>query len=252
MENNNEMPNNQENNENNVERKDSGGNNDNEAHTILEKEEKEEKDNNALEIESQKNNNNKRKKENFFHDKDITEDSIIYFANKLKQNNDEYKICLYSSIILYIIDIFIWFIYNNNNLHNFFNLLSLIIILICVIYQAYIFKHNFENISKELYNFTRKIIYIYNIIVVFFLTNMIYIAYKELFYKKDGDWNTYFDYPLVVFFYICANITMPSITALKFIYVKKSIKNLSAAKGEIYESAKIEEAQIINSIINES
>ena len=38
----------------------------------------------------------------------------------------------------------------------------------------------------------------------------------------------------------------------KLFTIKKSIKNLSAAKGEIYESAEIEEIQIINSITRET
>ncbi len=255
METNNEKEENSENNgqsnELEINRKDSGGsNNDNESNNILQKEEK---TNNNIEIDTpiKKNINQQRKKDNFFHDKDITEDSIIYFSNKLKQNNNIYKIYLYISISLYIIDIIIWLINNNTFLHNIFNLLSIITILMTVIYQAYIFKNNFETISKELYNITRKIIYIYNTIAALFLINMLYIVYIIIFKDKNNRKN-FFNNPLIVFIYVGANIYIPVIHCIKLFTIKKSIKNLSAAKGEIYESAEIEEVQIINSIINDS
>ena len=38
--------------------------------------------------------------------------------------------------------------------------------------------------------------------------------------------------------------------SFKLISVKKSIKNLSSANGEVYESPKIEDVQIYNSVIN--
>jgi hypothetical protein len=247
--------NNGQNNENDISRKDSnesnGSNNDNESNVILKKEER---TNNKIEIDSpiKNDNNQKIKKDNFFHDKDITEDSIIYFSNKLKKNNNVYKIYLYISIALYIIDIIIWLINNNSILHNIFHLISILTILISVIYQAYIFKNNFETISKELYNITRKIIYIYNAIAALFLINMLYIVYILIFNKDKKNKNNFFNNPLIVFIYVAANIYIPIIHCIKLFTIKKSIKNLSAAKGEIYESAEIEEIQIINSIVKES
>ncbi len=92
--------------ENNLARSDSANNVDNETNNILEKEENN-INNNVIELDSPTNINNEIKKKSFFHDKDITEDSIIYFSNKLKQSNYIYKIFLYTSIILYLIDIFI-------------------------------------------------------------------------------------------------------------------------------------------------
>ena len=257
MEINNKIPNTHEeikdnehnnNNDNNNPTKEIGNNSDNEIYTILNKDNK----NRTIEIDTVKNTNEQSKKgNNYLHDKDIMEDSIIYFSNKLKQSNEGYKKYLYISIILYIIDIFIWFV-NKEILHNLFNLLSLIVILISVIYQVYIFKHNFEIISKDIYDLTQKMIYIYCGIVILFLLNMLYISCMKLFYNNNGDKQHFIDYPLIIFVYITANSYVPSILALKLISVKKCIKNLSAAKGEIYESAKIEEIQIINSIINET
>ena len=116
-----------------------------ESNEILDKEES--PNNNVIELDSPKNSNIEVKKKSFFHDKDITEDSIIYFTNKLKQSNDTYKIFLYCSILLFIIDLFIWY-YDTYTFNNYFNLFSIILILLSVINQAYTFRHSFQNISK--------------------------------------------------------------------------------------------------------
>ena len=61
------------------------------------------------EFENLKNINieKEREKNDFFHDKEITEDSILYFSNKLKKYNKSYKKISYISILVYIIDIII-------------------------------------------------------------------------------------------------------------------------------------------------
>ena len=86
---------------------------------------------NLNEFENLKNINieKEREKNDFFHDKEITEDSILYFSNKLKKYNKSYKKISYISILVYIIDIIIWF-RNEKILHNFFNFFSIIILLI--------------------------------------------------------------------------------------------------------------------------
>ena len=229
--------------DNNLNRLDSPNTNDNETNKILEKEEK----NNIIEFDHSTNISKENQKKSFFHDKDITEDSIIYFSNKLKQSNNSYKISLYISILIYIFDIIIWFI-SENILHNYFNLFSIIIILISSLYQAFKFRHDFESISKELYNFIQKIIYIYNSIVILFLINVLYIIYFQIFKNTN---NSFFDFPLIILSYIGINVIIPIIASFKLLSVKKSIKNLSAAKGEIYESSRYEEVQVINSVINE-
>lgn len=219
----------------------------NESNEILDKEEG--NNNNVIELDSPKNSNKETKKKNFFHDKDITEDSIIYFTNKLKQSNDTYKIFLYSSILLFIIDLFIWY-YDTYTFNNYFNLFSIILILLSVISQAYIFRHSFQNISKPLYDLVRKIIYIYSLILVIFLVNIFILLYLEI--KNDNIRNNFMDSSIIIFNFIGINIIIPAVLDITLIFVRKSIKNLSAAKGEIYESAKIEDVQVINSIINES
>lgn len=239
---------NQKKKEDDLARLDSPNNADNETNKILEKEE----NNNVIELDNPNKAVKEIKVKPFFHDKDITEDSIIYFSNKLKQSNKIYKIFLYISILLFILDIIIWYI-SKDILHNYFNLLSILIILITILYQAYIFRHNFETISKELYGYTQKIIKCYFFVGGLYIGNIIFITYSYIFNNNEIilDNNYIMNIPLVVFIYILINAIIPIILFIKLFSIKKRIKDLSSAKGEIYESAKIEEIQIINSIINE-
>ena len=144
--------------------------NNTEGNTILDKEEHISE---SSKLKSKSDVSKEKGKNDFFHDKEITEDSIIYFSNKLKAINKSYKIFLYISIINYIINIIIYF-ESENILHSFFNLITILIILISVIHQAISFRHNFESISKELYIFIRKVIYIYIGLYVIYIINIIY------------------------------------------------------------------------------
>ena len=235
-------------NNNNLMKKESPNINDNENNKILEKEEHINESTSLKEI----TNNEKDEKNNFYHDKDITEDSVIYFSNKLKLCNKNYKVILYLSIILYIIDLFIFF-EGERILYNIFNFFAIFIILISSFHQAFIFRHDFNSISKELYLFTQKIIYINIGIFSAFIINMIYIAIAEIYkilntkryYKDESLHNT------LMIFYCFINLCIPSIHLYRLISIKKGIKDLSSAKGEIYETAKIEDIEIINSVINE-
>ena len=168
----------------------------------------------------------------FYHDKDIYEDSIIYFTNKLKVRNKNFKFILYLSILLYLIDL---------------------IILFSSLYQAFTFRHDFQSISKELYNFTQKVIYINIGIFSAFIINMAYIIFSEIDKKLSA--KTYYEdksyQNIMISLYCFINIFMPSIHLYRLISIKTGIKELSSAKGEIYESARIEEVEIINSVINE-
>jgi len=188
----------------------------------------------------------------FYHDKDIYEDSIIYFTNKLKVRNKNFKFILYLSILLYLIDLLIFF-ERERILYNIFNFLSIVIILFSSLYQAFTFRHDFQSISKELYNFTQKVIYINIGIFSAFIINMAYIIFSEIdkklsakIYYEDKSYQN-----IMISLYCFINIFMPSIHLYRLISIKTGIKELSSAKGEIYESARIEEVEIINSVINE-
>ena len=247
-----ELKNNTENNQqddNNLKREDSPNLNENESNKIMDKEDPI-SESTKLKVDS----NNKQEKGNndFYHDKDITEDSIIYFSNKLKTCNKNYKCILYISIIIYIIDIFIWF-YSIENLNGYPNILILLIILISSIHQVFSFKHNFESISKSLYIFTKQIMYafcfifiVYTINILFILVNRIIDMQKVQYYFVDKTSENIF-----VICYCLINIFIPGFQLFRLNLVKKGIKELSSAKGEIYESGKIEDVEIINSVINE-
>ena len=117
--NNNEIQKNENSNkqENKLNRTDSSNINDIETNKILEKEDH---INESTNLKVDRNIQKEKNNVDFFHDKDITEDSIIYFSKKLKHYNENYKFILYISILLYIIDIFIWF-KSESNLHSFTN-----------------------------------------------------------------------------------------------------------------------------------
>ena len=247
-----ELKNNTENNQqddNNLKREDSPNLSENESNKIMDKDEHI-SESTKLKVDS----NNKQEKGNndFYHDKDITEDSIVYFNNKLKSCNKNYKCILYISIIIYIIDIFIWFC-SIENLNSYPNILILLIILISSIHQLITFRHNFESISKSLYIFTKQIMYAFTFIFIVYAINILYILINRIidmnkvqYYFVDKTSENIF-----VICYCFVNIFILGLQLFSLISVKKAIKDLSSAKGEVYESGKIEDVEIINSVINE-
>ena len=222
---------------------------DNESNTILFK-----YNSNLIENIKESIKNQEKNKNIYSHDKEIMEDSIIYFSKKLKKNNIEYHKYLYASILIYIIDFIIWY-FDKDVIHSKFNLYTLSLIFIIDSYQLYIFRQNCETISKNLYSISGKIIYIYSCIVTLFLTNMLYISFNILY--NTGD-NIYIFYhkkmfhflalSMIIFLYIILNFTLPIIILVQLINLKGNIKNLASAKGEVYEPVK--DVKIINSIIN--
>ena len=236
-------------NEINLVRTDSPNINDNESNKILDKEEH---INESTNLKVETNNQKGKDNDDFYHDKDITEDSIIYFSKKLKTYNENYKFILYISIILYAIDIFIWF-RTENILHSFTNLFSIVIILIASIHQAFTFRHNFESITKELYIFTKKVMYIFISIFLIYIINIVYILISKMSEIIKVN-NVYIDKTsekIIILFYCFFNIFIPSLNLIRIIFVKRGIKDLSSAKGEIYESGKIGDIEVIQSVINE-
>ena len=233
----------------NLVRTDSPNINDNETNKILDKEEQiNESTNLKVDTFNLKGIDNN----DFYHDKDITEDSIVYFSKKLKSYNDNYKFILYLSIILYLIDIFIWF-KAKNILHSFSNLFAIIIIFISSIHQAFTFRHNFESISKELYIFTKKIMYVFIAIFLIYMIDIIYILISKIseIVRVNNVYMNKTSEKIFTLFYCFFNIFIPSLHLIRLLSVKRGIKDLSSAKGEIYESSKIEDVEVIQSVINE-
>ena len=140
-------------------RKDSLNMNDNENHKILNKEDHINESTN-LNLDSKTPTGNQKSNTDFYHDKDITEDSIIYFTNKLQTSNKNYKFILYISVPIYIIDIFVYF-KGDKNIHTYYNIITILAIFISSLHQAFSFRHDFKNISKELYSYTKKVLYLF-------------------------------------------------------------------------------------------
>lgn len=191
------------------------------------------------------------------HDKEIKEDSIIYFTKKLNKLNTEYHKYLYISVIIFLTDIIIWY-FDKQLFHAYYNLYSLLIISVVTIIQIFLFKNNFEPITKKIYISTQRIIYLYIISIIIYLINLAFITYfgiiknygnKKHIFKYPMFNLNFFDFTLVIFFYIFINIFIPAIVLIKLIAIKRNIKKLSAIKGEIYETVKINDSQI-NSMIN--
>ena len=247
--------NNQENSSQNKEkspaRKDSLNMNDNEKNSILNKEDHLNESTN-LNLDIKTPSGNEKPNPEFYHDKDITEDSIVYFSNKLQTSNKNYKFILYISILLYTFDIFAYF-KGDKNIHTLFNIFSILLILISSLHQAFSFRHDFKTITKELYLYTKKILYIFYFIFFEYILNMAFI----LFYELSDIFRTkyvYFDKThdnFIIMTYIFGNIIVSSIHLLRFREVKKGSKDLSSAKGEVYEGGNAGEVEIINSVIND-
>ena len=205
-----------------------------------------------------KNNENiEKEKITQSHDKEIKEDSIIYFTKKLNKLNVEYHKYLYISIIIFLTDIIIWY-FDKQLFHEYYNLYTLLIILGMTVVQIFLFKNNFGSITKKVYVSTQRIIYLYIISMIIYLTNLGFLTYFGIIYNY-GNKNhifkypmfnlNFFDFTLIIFFYIIINIFIPIMVLIKLIAIKRNIKKISSAKGEIYETVTINDSQI-NSMIN--
>ena len=211
---------------------------------------------NQVQIESNKNNINEIKNKNIYsHDKEIMEDSIIYFSQKLKNCNIDYQRYLHFSIFLHVINLIVWY-FDMSIFHTSFNIYSILMILIIVILQTFLFKHNFETISKSIYVLIQRMIYLYLFTLILFLMNMLYIIVLKILHNSDENnfyhkkMIKYVGFSLIIFLYSFLNVTIPIILFIKLVSVKRCIKNLSAAKGEVYDTISVKDVQIINSITN--
>ena len=208
-------------------------------------------------LQNKNNANVEKEKVSYSHDKEIKEDSIIYFTKKLNKINAEYHKFLYISIIIFLADISIWY-FDKKLFHENYNLYSLLIILGVTLIQIIAIKNNFGEITKKIYILIQRIIYLYILSIIIYLTNLAYITYFGIihnFNKKNHIFKypmfnlTFFDFTLVLFLYIVTNISIPIIVLVKLISIKRNIKKISSAKGEIYETVKINDTQI-NSAVN--
>ena len=125
--------------------------------------------------------------------------------------------------------------------------------MISSIHQAFSFRHNFESISKELYIFTKKIIYIFIAVYLIYMVNILYILISkmlEIIKINEVIVDNSFE-KIIIMIYSFFNMFIPSLNLIRLINIKKGIKDLSSSKGEIYERSKIEDIDAIQSVINE-
>ena len=180
--------------------------------------------NNPLNLISNRIKNKKEDKNDLYQDKEVIDDNTMDFSNKLKDHNKSYQNILYFAIILYIIDIIIWF-KSEKILHNFFSLFSTLMILFSNIYQAYIFRHNFEIISKELYIYVGKIIYIHLVFFVLYIVNIMYIFISKLLEITETKYiyenKTFYNLKVIIYCFI--NICVPCIQLFALIFLKNAI-----------------------------
>jgi len=180
--------------------------------------------NNPLNLISNKVKNKKKDKNDLYQDKEVVDDNTMDFSNKLKDHNKSYQNILYFAIILYIIDIIIWF-KSEKILHNFYSLISTLMILFSNIYQAYIFRHNFEIISKELYIYVGKIIYIHLVFFVLYIVNIMYIFISKLLEMTETKYiyenKTFYNLKVIIYCFI--NICVPCIQLFALIFLKNAI-----------------------------
>ena len=180
--------------------------------------------NNPLNLISNQIKNKKEDKNDLYQDKEVIDDNTMDFSNKLKDHNKSYQNILYFAIILYIIDIIIWF-KSEKILHNFFSLFSTLMILFSNIYQAYVFRHNFEIISKELYIYVGKIIYIHLVFFVLYIVNIMYIFISKLLEMTETKYiyenKTFYNLKVIIYCFI--NICVPCIQLFALIFLKNAI-----------------------------
>ena len=181
-------------------------------------------------------NSFKNSKGENYHDSVITEDSIRYFNNKLKNKNSGYKLYSYICLATYFLDLLVCF--TDKKFKNLFNIFIILLMIGLIIYHLFLFKHNFETISREIYKETQKLIYIQYIAVTLFYLDLLIIAYQIFFLKNDVDVEekeiTFITF-ILYFVCILSSIFFPGYLLVKLIQLKKCVKDLSIAKGEVYD-----------------
>ena len=193
------------------------------------------------------------------HSKTIRKESIIYFAQKLKQKYKFLKNILYIHLIISIIYLFIIILFNKY-LFTLVNCLVILIIIFSNIYSLFVFKqHNFEYVNYLIYWSTVRVMYIEMFSVILFYLDMVYILLINIIKDVENllsifDKNIFKIIFALIFFisYLILNLTFPIIIIMNIGEVKKNIKDLGTAKGESYESLPSDDDIINDNNINVS
>ena len=170
------------------------------------------------------------------HDRIITEDSIAYFKKKLKKKNYGYKLYSYICLAIFFLDLIICII--DKKFQHLFSIFILLLMISLILYHLFLFKHNFEIISREIYKETQKLIYIQYVAITLFYFNLLVVIFQILFIKNENEENRVtFTIGSFIVYLVCilSNMFFPGFTLVKLIQLKRCIKDLSIAQGEIYD-----------------
>ena len=186
--------------------------------------------------EEEKNNNLEHSKEKLSPGKIITKDSLIYFSGKLKSRFYKFQKSLFICLFIYILDYIIWFI-SKKHLKDLINIFSLLISLISNLYNIFLFKDEFNVITRTFYkNINKGLITIIISLIIYYI-NLIFIFSDKIIKKNfDGLFAKIFpnNKGLQMFYgiYLIVNFVFPALTLLYLLGVRKFAKILRIVKGE--------------------
>lgn len=175
-------------------------------------------------------------------EEEIKQSSVIYFTNKLKSRFGLLKKYLYSSYIIIGVDIILMIIFYKVFLTA-INICSLLIIILFNILCYFIFRHNFEIASYNIYKSTIKVIYFLIVIICVHYADMFYtllfrilLNFNELFSYEDVSLGSTLAIIFGFFGYFIFNLSFPIVILFKLIEVKNGVRDLGLAQGESYDT----------------
>lgn len=178
------------------------------------------------------------------------EESIIYSTKKLNSRFKLLKYLLYCSFAIIVFD-FICVITIPLIFLDIINIIALIIIFFSYLYCLFVFRHNFEIISYDIYQSTNRVIIILIICLVLFYIDMFYLLLFKILLNFENlediiiqTFKYIFISIILFFFYFLLNIFFPFVIFYKLMQVKDSIKELGKAHEQSYDIIPTTEIQM--------
>ena len=172
---------------------------------------------------------------------EIRKDSIIYYNNKLQKTYINLKKGIVLSLIVTLIDIITIFILPDI-FACYFNVISLIIIIISSILCLYFFRHNFMNVSFNIYIQAKRVLILESFILGLFYFDMFYILlfrilldFEKLLYIFEKKITEIIIIIILFIIYLVLNLSFPVFIIFKITEIRRRIKELGAAQGEHYD-----------------
>ena len=172
---------------------------------------------------------------------EIRKDSINYYNNKLQKTYINLKKMIVLSLIVILIDIITIFILPDI-FACYFNIISVIVIIISSILCLYFFRHNFMNVSFNIYIQAKRVLILESFILGLFYIDMFYILlfkvlldFEKLLYLFEKKISEIFIIIILFIIYLVLNLSFPIFVIFKLTEIRKRIKDLGAAQGEHYD-----------------